>query len=124
MSVRFRSKERGTRVKLTARQMAQVKERGGDGEESKFPSFPSPSPSFIFGSRFISRSVKTENALPRSFLDCKTVGFFLKISKEIGNAWRKSLTRASHDCRAVEARELASLPNLALCFQPRSRPFV
>ena len=27
-------------------------------------------------------------------LDCKTVGFFLKISKEIGNAWRKSLMRA------------------------------
>ena len=27
------------------------------------------------------------------FLDCKTVGFFLKISKEIGNAWRKSLMR-------------------------------
>jgi len=26
-------------------------------------------------------------------LDCKTVGFFLKISKEIGKAWRKSLTR-------------------------------
>ena len=27
-------------------------------------------------------------------LDCKTVGFFLKISKEIGKTWRKSLTRA------------------------------
>ena len=27
-------------------------------------------------------------------VDCKTVGFILKISKEIGNAWRKSLTRA------------------------------
>ena len=27
-------------------------------------------------------------------LDCKTVGFFLKLSKEIGKAWRKSLTRA------------------------------
>ena len=25
-------------------------------------------------------------------VDCKTVGFFLKISKEIGKAWRKSLT--------------------------------
>ena len=25
-------------------------------------------------------------------LDCKTVGFFLKISKEIGKAWPKSLT--------------------------------
>ena len=27
-------------------------------------------------------------------LDCKIVGFFLKISKEIGKAWHKSLTRA------------------------------
>ena len=27
-------------------------------------------------------------------LDCKTVGFFLKISNEIGKAWRKSLRRA------------------------------
>ena len=44
-------------------------------------------------------------------VDCKTVGFFLKISKEIGEAWRKSLTRAS-------------LPSLTLRFQPRSRPFV
>ena len=32
VSVRFRSRERGTRVKLTARQMARVKERGGGGE--------------------------------------------------------------------------------------------
>ena len=32
-------------------------------------------------------------------LDCKTVGFFLKISnKEIGKSWHKSLTR-------VKARE-------------------
>ena len=29
-----------------------------------------------------------------SSLDCQTVGFFLKISQEIGKAWRKSLTRA------------------------------
>ena len=28
------------------------------------------------------------------YVDCKTVGFFLKISKEIGKAWRKSLMRA------------------------------
>ena len=35
------------------------------------------------------------NAKPYwSALDCKTVGFFLKISKEISKAWRKSLTRA------------------------------
>ena len=29
-------------------------------------------------------------------VDCKTVGFFLKISKEIGKAWRENLTRAKH----------------------------
>ena len=29
-----------------------------------------------------------------SYIDCKTVRFFLKISKEIGKAWRKSLARA------------------------------
>ena len=27
-------------------------------------------------------------------VDCKTVGFFLKISEEIDKAWRKNLTRA------------------------------
>ena len=55
-------------------------------------------------------------------IDCKTVGFFLKISKEIGKAWRKSLTRAK---RASHGRvRLASLPSFALCFQPHSRPFV
>ena len=48
VSVRFRSKERGTRVKLTARKMAQA--------------------------RFISRSVKTENSLPRSFFAPKPNG--------------------------------------------------
>ena len=32
-------------------------------------------------------------------LDCKTVGFFLKISKEIGKAWYKSLTRAKRASR-------------------------
>ena len=41
VSVRFRSKERGTR---NARKMAQVKERGRGGEERKETSFNSPSP--------------------------------------------------------------------------------
>ena len=31
------------------------------------------------------------------WVDCKTVSFFLKISKEIGKAWRKSLTRAKRE---------------------------
>ena len=58
-------------------------------------------------------------------VDRKTVGFFLKISKEIGKAWRKSLTRASGRVRREKKNVfLASLPSLALCFQPRSTPFV
>ena len=42
-------------------------------------------------------------------LDCKTVGFFLKISKEIGKGWRESLTR--------EARE----PHTPTRVSPQSR---
>ena len=38
-------------------------------------------------------------------LDCKTVGFFLTISKEIDKARRESLTRAKRASRACEARE-------------------
>ena len=37
-------------------------------------------------------------------MDCKTVSFFLKIGKEIGKAWRKSLTRVPDllfDCSRV-----------------------
>ena len=33
----------------------------------------------------------------RCLVDCKTVGFFLKISQEIGKAWRKSLTREARE---------------------------
>ena len=44
--------------------------------------------------------------------------FFLKISKDIGKAWRKSLMRAKR------ASLKTSLPSLALRFLPRSRPFV
>ena len=36
-----------------------------------------------------------KNGCGGTILDGKTVGFFLKISKEIGNAWRKSLIRAN-----------------------------
>ena len=31
-------------------------------------------------------------------VDCKTVGFFLKISNEIGKAWRKSLVPHTPAC--------------------------
>ena len=37
-------------------------------------------------------------------VDCKTVGFFLKISKEIGKAWRKSLTREAREPHTPYAR--------------------
>ena len=49
--------------------MAQVKEQGGGGEERKVP-LPL-SPLSLFGSRFISHAVETENALPRSFFALK-----------------------------------------------------
>ena len=39
-------------------------------------------------------SIADTKLLALRTIDCKTVGFFLKISKEIGKAWRKSLTRA------------------------------
>ena len=39
-------------------------------------------------------------------LDCKTVGFFLKISKQIGKAWRKSLTRVSPQSRSLFSASL------------------
>ena len=46
---------------------------------------------------FCSNVVKTKLHVfvVRFTVDYKTVGFFLKISKEIGEAWRKSLTHAN-----------------------------
>ena len=46
VSVRFRSKERGTRTKDRAKNGAS--KRAGRGGEERFPSFPSPSPLFHF----------------------------------------------------------------------------
>ena len=59
----------------------------------------------------------------RLVLDCKTVGFFS--SKSV----KKSVKRGVRVVRARREKNwqsvfLASLPSLALCFQPRSRPFV
>ena len=71
VSVRFRSKERGTRVKDRAKNGA-VKERGGGGEERKVP-LPLP-PLLFFGSRLISRAIKTETPLPRSLFAPKANG--------------------------------------------------
>ena len=82
---------------------------------------PSPSPLLI--APFFSRDFIA--------LDCRIVGFFLKISKEIGKAWLKSLTRAKfasltrpYGMWGERKKKKASLPSLALCFRPRSRPFV
>ena len=44
--------------------------------------------------RYCSQSIMGFKLVTPARLDCKTVGFFLKISKEFGKAWRKSLTRA------------------------------
>ena len=60
-------------------------------------------------------------------LDCKTVGFLSKsVKKSVKRGvrvLRARSARASYAGRACEAREKKSLPSLALCFQPRSRPF-
>ena len=77
VSVRFRSKERATRVKDRAKNSAS--KRAGRGwaiglDPLPLPS-PSPPPSFIFfGSRFISRAAETENPVPRSFFAPKPDG--------------------------------------------------
>ena len=47
------------------------------------------------------RKWKTPVDLTTKSVDCKTVGFFLKISKEIGKAWRKRLTRAKRATTGV-----------------------
>ena len=60
--------------------------------------------------------VVSQQCYVRLHVDCKTVGFFSKSVK-------KSVKRG---VRVLRARGvfLASLPSLALCFQPHSRPFV
>ena len=68
---------------------------------------------------------KKRNATSLLKIDCKTVGFFFSKSvKKLATRGVRVLcarsARASHSRRACEA----SLPSLAICFQPRSRPFV
>ena len=41
-----------------------------------------------------------------AIVDCKTVVFFLKISKVIGKVWRKSLTRAKRATRTCSQPHL------------------
>ena len=51
-------------------------------------------------------------------VDCKTIVFFffflLKISKEIGKAWRKSLKREARESRTPVRRVKREKKNLAL----------
>ena len=47
-------------------------------------------------------------------IDCKTVGFLLKLSKEIGKAWLKSLTRASRKAREKKRLSPVSLSVFSL----------
>ena len=51
----------------------------------------------------------------RSKIDCKTVGFFLKISKKIGKAWRKSCTRARQEKKKTTIRGSVSPQARSLC---------
>ena len=67
VSVRFRSKERGARVKDRAKNGR----RGCGRKEGLLPSLP---PLSFFGSRLISSAIKTENPLPRSLFARKPNG--------------------------------------------------
>ena len=81
---------------------------------------------FVGGAEIRKLQEKTKTAMMRShkYIDYKQ-SFFLKISKEIGKVWLKSLTCAKRKkAREKKNRLSASLVSLALCFQPRSRPFV
>ena len=82
---------------------------------------------FVGGAEIRKLQEKTKTTMMRShkYMNCKTVVFFLKISKEIGKVWFKSLTCAKGEkVREKKNRLSASLASLALCFQPRSRPFL
>ena len=53
-------------------------------------------------------------------LDCKTVRFFLKISKEIGKAWRKSLAHAKRASLIRRYRSLFSASFQTFCLTARA----
>ena len=77
-----------------------------------------------------SRSSEKKNVeIILSMLDCKTVVFFSKSGKKSLKRGVRVLcarsAQATQARRACEARaKKPSLPSLALCFQPRCRPFV
>ena len=53
-----------------------------------------------------------------TLLDCKTVGFFLKIIKEIGKAWRKSLTLKKRTSSPVSLSVFSLVPDLLFDCSP------
>ena len=60
-------------------------------------------------------------SMESSNVDFKTVGFFLKISKEIGKAWRKSLTRANRaSSYSPQSRSLFSALFETFCLTARA----
>ena len=72
VSVRFRSKERGTRFKDCAKNG--VSTRAGRGWGKKEGNACRQTPLSFFGSCFISRTAKTENPVPLSFFAPKPSG--------------------------------------------------
>ena len=99
VSVRFMNKERGTRVKLTARKMEEVKERGGGG----FPSSPPLSlPLFHFLAlvSFLARSKPKIPFLGLSLLRNQTETLATQASVGClggteGKTWMESIIRKS-----------------------------
>ena len=83
VSIWFRSKERPALAALEMKRGSK-NERVGRGRGRKEGNACRQTPRFSF----------LPHPLSALLLDCKTVGCFPKISKEIGKAWRKSLTRA------------------------------
>ena len=64
-----------------------------------------------------------KNFLFENLVDCKTVGFFLKISKEIGKAWRKS--RESREKKRIfsvspQSRSLFTASFRSFCLTARA----
>ena len=68
--------------------------------------------------------LKTQSALPSEWglvilLDCKTVGFFLKISKEIGRVLRARSARASHALRACDCSPVLEYAKIRTVLQSK-----
>ena len=81
---------------------------------------------FVGGAEIRKLQEKTKTTMMRShkYMDCKTVVFILKISKESAKCGLRVLRARRARKREKKNRLSASLASLALCFQPRSRPFL